>query len=295
MRVGARAAHSWVAALGARVGARAAPSWGGPRGGEARRPGEGRLARGRARPPRPGALSVSSAVGAPGDGPACGRAVRAARAFRPGDGAVDGRPSGDGGVRRWGRSARRGARPAGKPVVRWPTGAWLPHPASRTRAPFPRPREGARRASAWAGRSSSTGGTCVREGTVTVGRNRGPGHTRRPAIWLCRARSGPPRCKRSCSRPGDRVPGHPRGHMGPTRARRADARRAADEGAERVGRARRRDRRGSTSRRRFSGVAAEIGPSLTQASRRPGLAATPQRHAGLSPLTPASRPRSRRK
>ena len=57
------------------------PAWGGPRGCEARRPGEGARSCGAPVLPDRAPTSVRAAVGAPGDGPACGRPGGEARPF----------------------------------------------------------------------------------------------------------------------------------------------------------------------------------------------------------------------
>ena len=69
--------------------------------------------------------------------------------------------------------------------ARGSAGARLPHPASRTRAPYPRRRAPARGASVWAVDCRSSGGTCVREATE-AGRTETA-----PCKGSCRARPRP--------------------------------------------------------------------------------------------------------
>jgi hypothetical protein len=94
-------------------------------------------------------------------GAACGRPGHARSPSPVGACAGDDRGVGDAGARTWGR----------QPSARVLTGAHLPHPAWRTRAPNPRRPAPAREASAWAVDCRSSGGTCVREATSRVGRN----------------------------------------------------------------------------------------------------------------------------
>jgi hypothetical protein len=94
----------------------------------------------------------------PADGiPARRRSVRVARPVPAGACAGDDQVAGGAGARGWGRWG-----PAQGPV---------PRPASRTRRPCRRPRAPARAASASSGGRWSSGGTCVRQTRLRVGRN----------------------------------------------------------------------------------------------------------------------------
>src|SRR4051812_10745108 len=119
-------------------------------------------------------------------GGASGRPVREARPFRAGACACDDRWVGGAGARTWGRRPAEGT-----------AGAWLPHPAWRTRAPYLGRPAPARGASAWAGDWRSSGGTCVRKATSRVGRKRPSARrlaaaARDPAWLLGRPESGRP-------------------------------------------------------------------------------------------------------
>jgi hypothetical protein len=136
----------------------------------------------------------------PGDVPACGRPVRAGGPCRSGAWVADDRCAGGAGGRRWGRPAALGVpETAGEPPPMPLRGRALPHPASRTRVPFPRHHAPARGASACSIGGSSARGTCVRKPRVGVGRNRSWRPPSSRAIWLWIAENPRSNCNETCT------------------------------------------------------------------------------------------------